>query len=239
MLEERRHADYFAERLARAYVGTEDGPFVFFRRRRFVSWLSDELHRNRPYDQLVRELIVSQGLWTDNPPTNFLTVTYDPAKKRLDPERLAARVARVFLGVRLDYAQCHNHPFQSWKQADFHGLAAFFAQTHQGFTGIHDGAGDHEMEVRKTGTKVVVPPSVPFLPGLLPAEGTQRERLARWITDPNNPALARVTVNRVWACCSAGRWSIRWTTWAARTSCRRRWSSWPTTLPLTVSICGV
>src|SRR5271166_2090999 len=54
LLQERRHADYCAERLARTYVGTEDGPFLVFRRRRFVSWLSDELLKNRPYDQLVR-----------------------------------------------------------------------------------------------------------------------------------------------------------------------------------------
>ncbi len=198
-LQDRRHADYFAERLARAYVGTEDGPFLIFRRRRFVSWLSDELMRNRPYDQLVRDLIASQGLWTDKPPTNFLTVTFDPTRKQLDPERLAARVARAFLGVRIDCAQCHNHPFQPWKQDDFHGLAAFFGQAHQGFTGIYDGAGEHEKEVRSTGEKVVVPPRVPSHPELLPVEGTRREQLARWLTDPRNPALARATVNRIWA----------------------------------------
>jgi len=178
LLKERRHADYFAERLARSYVGTEDGPFLVFRRRRFVSWLSDELMKNRPYDQLVRDLIASQGLWTDKPPTNFLTVTFDPAKQRVDAERLSARVARAFLGVRIDCAQCHDHPFQSWKMADFHGLAAFFGQAHQGFTGIYDGDGEHEMEVRKTGSKVVVQPRVPFRPELLPDEGTRRERLA-------------------------------------------------------------
>jgi len=198
-LRERRHADYFAERLARAYVGTEDGPFLVFRRRRFVAWLSDELMKNRPYNQLVRDLIASQGLWTDKPPTNFLTVTFDPAKKRVDAERLAARVARAFLGVRIDCAQCHHHPFQAWKQSDFHSLAAFFGQVHQGFTGIYDGAGEHEMEVRKTGDKVVVQPRVPFLVELLPSEGTRREQLARWLTDPRNPALSRATVNRVWA----------------------------------------
>lgn len=199
LLADRRHGDYFAERLARVYVGTEDGPFIVFRRRRFVSWLSDELMRNRPYDQLVRELITSQGLWTDKPPTNFLTVTYDPVKKHIDPERLSARVARAFLGVRIDCAQCHNHPFQSWKQTDFHGLAAFFGQAQQGFTGIYDSDGEHEMEIRKSGKKVVVAPAVPLAPELLPAEGTRREQLAGWVTDRRNPLLARAMVNRVWA----------------------------------------
>ena len=57
LLSDRRFSDYFAERLARSYVGTEGGPFLFFRRHRFVSWLSDELLKNRPYDQIVRDLI--------------------------------------------------------------------------------------------------------------------------------------------------------------------------------------
>jgi hypothetical protein len=200
LLQERRFADYFAERLARAYVGTEDGPFLVFRRRRFVSWLSDQIHSNRPYDQLVRDLIASDGLWTDKPAVNFVTVTVEPDnQKGPNPERLAARVARAFLGVRLDCAQCHDHPFQQWKQGDFQGLAAFFGQTEQGFTGIHDGEGELQAENRKTGATETITPRVPFLPDLLPSEGTRRSRLARWVTDPGNPLFARATVNRVWA----------------------------------------
>src|SRR5262249_12176944 len=124
LFRERRSADYLAERLARACVGTEDGPFLVFRRRRFVAWLSDQLYQNRPYDALVREIISDSGLWTDRPATNFITVTYNPDKKEPNPERLAARVARAFLGVRLDCAQCHDHPFQPWRRDDFQGLAA-------------------------------------------------------------------------------------------------------------------
>jgi hypothetical protein len=200
MLNERRFADYFAERLARAFVGTEDGPFLVYRRRRFVSWLSDQIHEQRPYDELVREMIASDGLWTGKPATNFITVTIEQDKKNApNPERLAARVARAFLGVRLDCAQCHNHPFQSWKQADFHGLAAFFGQVQQGLTGIHDGDGEWRVENRKTGAVDTISPRVPFMQDLLPPDGTRRERLARWVTDPRNPYFARVTVNRIWA----------------------------------------
>jgi hypothetical protein len=198
--QERRFADYFAERLARAFVGTEEGPFLVYRRRRLVSWLSDQIHANRPYDQLVRDLIASDGLWTDQPATNFVTVTIEPDnKKGPNPERLAARVARAFLGVRLDCAQCHNHPFQSWKQADFRGLAAFFGQVEQGFTGIHDGDGELRLENRKTGAIETIAPRVPFLGELLPADGSRRSQLAQWVTDPRNPYLSRATVNRVWA----------------------------------------
>src|SRR5262249_47931388 len=114
-------------------------------------------------------------------------------------ERLAARVARAFLGVRLDCAQCHNHPFQSWKQGDFQGLAAFFGQTEQGFTGIHEGDGELRLENRKSGKLDTIAPRVPFNPELLPSDGNRRGQLARWVTDPRNPYFARATVNRVWA----------------------------------------
>jgi hypothetical protein len=199
VLKDRRFADYFAERLARAFVGTEGGPFIVFRRRRFVTWLSDQIMEDRPYDRVVCDLIADKGLWTDHPGTNFVSVTYDPEKKEPDPERLAARVARAFLGVRLDCAQCHDHPFESWKQRDFQGLAAFFGQVHSGLTGIHDGTGEFEPTNRKTGKPVTVEPRVPFFPELWPHDGTRRSQLARWVTDPKNPHLPRVTVNRVWA----------------------------------------
>lgn len=201
LLDDRRYADYFAERLARAYVGTEGGPFLIYRRRRFVSWLSDDLFKNRPYDAIVRDLIASDGLWTDRPATNFITVTYDPERKVVDPERLAGRVTRAFLGARLDCAQCHDHPFASWKQADFQGLSAFFGQAENGLTGIHESPIEYQPTDRKTGKPVTVAPRVPFLPELLPAEnqGTRRARLARWITDPKNDHFPKATVNRVWA----------------------------------------
>jgi hypothetical protein len=200
VLRDRRCADYLAERFARAYVGTEDGPFLVFRRRRFVSWLGDEFIKNRPYDQLVRDLIASEGLWTDKPATNFVTVTIDQVKQNQpNPERLAARVARAFLGIRLDCAQCHNHPLENWKQADFQGLAAYFGQVKQGFTGTHDGTGELKLENRKTGEQETIEPRVPFRQDLVPAEGTLRQRLADWVTHPQNPYFARVTVNRIWA----------------------------------------
>jgi Protein of unknown function (DUF1549)/Protein of unknown function (DUF1553) len=200
LLQDRRFADYFAERFARAWVGTEDGPFIFYRRRRLVSWLSEQLAQNRPYDGIVRDLIASDGLWTDSPATNFVSVTVQPDNQNQpDPVRLAGRVTRAFLGLRLDCAQCHDHPFADWKQADFQGLSAFFGQTHVGFTGIHDGDGEYVAEQHKSKEKRVVTPHVPFAPELLPAVGTRRQQLAAWITSPSNSYFSRSAVNRVWA----------------------------------------
>ena len=200
LLRDRRCADYLAERLARAFVGTEDGPFLVFRRRRFVSWLSDELLQNRPYDAIVRDLIAGQGLWTDHPATNFVTVTFDPETKEPNPERLAARVARAFLGVRLDCAQCHDHPFQPWKQADFRGLAAFFGQVQSGFSGIHDGDGEFRASDRKTGVSQADRAPRPVRRRALQA-GRDPPRAAGRVghATRENPYFARATVNRAWA----------------------------------------
>ena len=200
LLSDRRCTDYLAERFARVYVGTEDGPFILYRRRRFIAWLSDALLENRHYDSLVREMIADKGLWTDQPATNFVTVTYDPDLKMPTPERLAARVARAFLGVRIDCAQCHDHPFQKWKQDDFRGLASFFGGAYSSLRGIRDGEkNEYRPPDKKTKQPVDVAPCVPFRPELKPDSGSPREQLAAWVTDPRNPNFSRATVNRVWA----------------------------------------
>ncbi len=200
ILHDRRFTDNFAERFARAFVGTEDGPFVFYRRRRFVAWLAEQFAANRAYDAMVRDLIASEGLWTDKPAVNFLSVTVQADNKNQpDPVRLAGRTARAFLGLRLDCAQCHNHPYAEWKQSDFQGLAAFFGQTHLGFTGIYDGAGEYQVKERGSDEMREVAPRVPFAAELLPEDGSRRRRLAAWITDAKNPYFARAVVNRVWA----------------------------------------
>ena len=194
LLNERSTADYLAERLARTYIGVEDGPFLVFRRRRFVSWLADQLAGNRPYDQLVRELIVSEGLWTDSPATNFVTVTLVDGAQRPNSSRLAGRVARAFLGARIDCAECHDHPFDHWKQRDFAGLAAYFDQTRQTFTGIRD----QSDTARSPADEKQISPAVPFQAELLGHSGHRRQQLADWETSRQNQRFSRAIVNRVW-----------------------------------------
>jgi hypothetical protein len=200
LLASRRFADYFAERFARMTIGQEEGPLVLFRRRRYVAWLSDAIFQNRPYDQVARDIISEQGLWTDHPATNFITVTSTEEKKNQpDPIRLAGRTTRAFLGLRIDCAQCHDHPFASWKQGQFEGLAAYFGQTHVGFSGVYDEEGEYKILDPKTSTERTIPPSVPFHPELLPTQGTRREQLAAWVTSEKNPYFAKATANRIWA----------------------------------------
>ncbi|HEX3657751.1 MAG TPA: DUF1549 domain-containing protein [Pirellulales bacterium] len=203
LLSDTRYHDYFAERLARAYVGSDSGPFIFYRRRRLARWLSDQLRDGRPYDALVRELITSSGFATSQPATNFLAYTIDPDQQNfhVDERKLAARVSRAFLGVRIDCAECHDHPFERWKQSDFEGLAAFFAGTRQRFTGIGDDPGNRPLEVedRTSGKLRKVAAQVPFDSDRLPEQGGARERLAAWVTDPHNEHFSRAITNRVWA----------------------------------------
>jgi len=212
LLRDRRHAEYFAERLARVTVGTEDGPLLVYRKRRFKAWLADELHRNTSYGEIVRRMIAERGLNTDRPAVNFVAATYDDDRGGPDAEKLATRLARAFLGLRLDCAQCHDYydhanphfdaagnEVPAWEQTQFQALAAFFGQTRQVLTTVLDGEGVYRYEDRVNGGTHEIDPAVPFLPELLPELGTRRERLAAWVTHRQNKYFARATVNRIWA----------------------------------------
>ncbi len=197
LLADRRFADYFAARLSRVYAGAEDGQFIVFRRDRFNAWLADQLHENRPYDQILREMLSDQGLWTGQPATNFVTAAV--ADGNIDENELAGRTVRAFLGQRIDCAQCHDHPFAEWKQNQFEGLAACFGQAQLSVVGIEDNPKlKYEVEDRTTLQKRDVRPGVPFNPEWYPEEGTLRQRLAAWVTHPENRRFERATVNRIW-----------------------------------------
>jgi hypothetical protein len=207
MLADPRFSDYFAERLARAFVGKEDGQFVIYRRDRFVAWLSKQLKEGTPYDDIVRQMIASEGIATDRPATNFVVAAHDNADEKgnkLDENKLAGKTVRAFLGQRIDCAQCHNHPFDDWKQSQFEGLAAFYGQAGYTIVGVEDSPTqkgkpvEYEVEDRKTLEQRIVKESVPFLEECLTAGGSRRERLAAWITDPKNRRFERAIANRVW-----------------------------------------
>jgi len=210
LLKDQRYPDYFAERFARAYVGVENGPFLIYRRRRFVSWLSERFAQNRPYNEMVHDILTSEGLWTNSPPVNFFTVTVDQnGTKQPDPIRLAARTSRAFLGMRIDCLQCHDDKLggidlgttrRGGVQQDFHQLAAFFAETKSTGGGLADKKGE-EYNYKFLGKEEqeLVRFSVPYQPELLPENGDRREKLAGWITHKENKPFARAIVNRVWA----------------------------------------
>ena len=212
LLEDERSADHLAERLARGLIGVEDGPFVIYRRRRFVSWLSDQILENRPYNEIVRTILTDEGIWTGSPATNFVTVTTDMETEQPDPIRLAARTTRAFLGMRIDCVECHDDFLGTIKlgdegdprggvQTDFHKIAAFFGEVENSFAGIRDNleADDYQYRLLGDDDESVIAPQVPYRSDLLPSDGTLRVRLASWLTHSDNKQFSRAIVNKVWA----------------------------------------
>ena len=214
LLEDRRTSNHIAERLARALVGVDDGPFLVFRRRRFVSWLSDQIEENVNYDHLVRTILTDEGLWTDTPAVNFYTRTLaEDNESQPDPILLAGRTTRAFLGMRIDCLQCHDdflgtinvgspENLRAGMQSDFHSLAAFFQQTENSLLGIRDAPerGDYLYKLLDAEDEEVIPAEVPFYHELVDSDETNlRWRLAKWVTHPDNTPFARATVNRIWA----------------------------------------
>ena len=214
LLEDPRTSDHLAERFARALVGVENGPFLIFRRRRFVSWLADQIQANRKYDKIVKQILTEEGIWTDKPSVNFFTRTIlqDEDETRPDPVLLAARTSRAFLGMRIDCLQCHDDflgtinlgsldELSGGTQRDFHALAAFFSEMENSLLGIRDAKskGPYQYKLLDHEKEEVIQPQVPFNANLDGAEENLRRRLANWITHTDNRPFARATVNRVWA----------------------------------------
>ena len=122
----------------------------------------------------------------------------------LKPEKLAAATARIFLGLQIECAQCHHHPFDKWRQEEFWGYAAFFARLRQprdGGAAARTSIEDLDSgEVQLPGSETAVTPAFPD--GRRPGAeetGTRREQLAIWMAARDNPYLARAAVNRVWS----------------------------------------
>ena len=216
LLDDERTHDYLAERLARAWVGVEGGPFLVYRRRRFVSWLSDQIKKNRRYDHLVNELLTQQGIWTDSPAVNFYTrnIIPDSGKEdKPDPILLAGRTSRAFVGMRIDCLQCHDDFLdniyvgdpdgpRNGQQTDFHQLAAFFGGTRASFFGIDDISNEEaswKYQLLHDEEETEIHPAVPWYPELLPEGVPLRKQLAQWLTHPDNRPFSRAIVNRMWA----------------------------------------
>jgi len=158
-------------------------------------WLRRQFLENRPYDEFVRQLLTVEGSMTSESPAPFY--------KSIDsPEILGRSISQLFLGVRIECAQCHHHPFEKWTQADYYGLGGFFTGiTKKGVPGVG------EVLVAKGGGDLPHPKTKEPVPtralGAPPEDITQvidrRSKLADWMTSPENPFFARMISNRLWA----------------------------------------
>jgi hypothetical protein len=184
LLQDKRFAEHYARLWARtmAPAGNTRGPFEL--------WLRGEIRKNTPFDQVAKAVLTAKGNSTTASPAAFYFAVGN------SPERVAEAVARGFMGVRLGCAQCHNHPFTSWKREDFWGLAAFFSGTGTAPGQVNDG-----FTTIITATNSAKEYKAKFLEGPPPkfAEGrSPRAVLADWIATPKNRFFAANAVNRIW-----------------------------------------
>lgn len=160
----------------------------------YHQWVHKSIADNKPMNQFVRELLTSQGNGAEVGPSNFFRVAKEP-------QAIAEQAATVFLGIRLDCAHCHNHPFEQITWDDNYGLAAFFARVK-----IKRAKNKDEEEVyltdkaaiRHAGTGQVVKPRFLNSAAVESDTGDLRARLADWVTAPDNPWFARNLANRLW-----------------------------------------
>jgi len=172
----------------------------------FEAWLTKQLAEKIPYDRMVRDLLTAprdrQQLFNNVGQADPAPGAFFEAKEQ-KPENLGAATARLFLGLRVECAQCHDHPFGHWKREDFWRNAAFFsaseARAEQGaFDALREAFDRAELDI--PGTEQVV--EARYLDGAVPEwrfRVAPRQLLADWITSPDNPYFARAAVNRLWA----------------------------------------
>lgn len=165
------------------------------------AWLREQFRNNTAYDQFVRDLITAQG-------STFRHGAAVMFRDRREPDEITTMVSQLFLGIRLECAKCHHHPFEVYGQDDFYSFAAYFARVGHKGTGISPpiSGGEEIIYTRSTGVvkhplsgKVLSPRP---LFGAAPAvtdDSDPRRSLADWVTAQDNPFFAKVIVNRVWA----------------------------------------
>ena len=196
LLESTDYADYFAGKWSAILRNKRSKPTDVRATFAFHDWVRDSLLTNKPYDQFVREVVAASGEVTQNPAVGW----YREVKSADDQLKDAAQ---LFLGLRLQCAQCHHHPFEKWSQQDYYGFAAFFSRVGRKTGEV---AGQDMIFHRRGGagatnpkTRQLVRPAGLGAAALdLPPDEDPRLALADWLTSKDNPFFARSLVNRYW-----------------------------------------
>jgi hypothetical protein len=160
----------------------------------FHRWLREQFVHNRPYNRWVRELVTASGPSERCGPANFYRAVRTP-------EEATRALSQAFLGLRLECAQCHHHPFEKWSREDFYGLAGFFnglqrAPERTGGVMVWH-TGFHATTIPLTNKPVAMRAPGGGATGA-PGDDDPRRRLADWMTAPTNPWFARLAANRLW-----------------------------------------
>ena len=202
LLDSSEYADYFTNKwnmvLRNKKRGNDDlgSTYAFYR------WIWNSLYNNKPYDQFVREIIAASGQWTESPGVVWYREV-DQVNEQVED------TAQLFLGLRIQCARCHHHPFEKWSQNDYYGFSAFFSRvgkknvTLPGFVRtardrriIHN-PGAATAKNPRSGDNLK--PTGLGSPALdIPADHDPRQYLADWMARKDNPFFAHALVNRYW-----------------------------------------
>ncbi len=192
------YADFFAAKWNSVFRNRRTnerhtrGNFVFH------EWLRESLQENKPYDRFVRELLTATGDMMQNPPVAWYRAVPTSNEQLED-------TAQLFLGMRIQCARCHHHPYEKWSQQDYFGLAAFFSQVSRK-NGIEYKQDEGRIYHKRGAARAVNPRNgVSLLPTGLDGEPLTispdvdpRGALVDWMVDPKNPFFARALANRYW-----------------------------------------
>lgn len=162
---------------------------------KFNRWLVAALRDNMPYDQFARELLTAEGSTYVNPPANYF-------RTATETNDCTETTSQLFLGIRIQCAKCHNHPFERWSQDNYYGIGAFFNRV-QRKPGVNP---DEQViwvaragEVTQPRTGKQMQPWLPLTGSAeLSGEDDRRGAFVDWLVKPENPFFAKVEVNRIW-----------------------------------------
>jgi hypothetical protein len=164
----------------------------------FRDWIRQAIAANKPYDRFVREIVAAQGEWEEQPPVAWYWQFRDGGV-----DELVGDVGQLFLGVRMQCARCHHHPYEKWSQDDYYGLVGFF--TRMGRKILKEPAyyyAARKVTVGNKNPRTGKTPEPKFLDGpelkVKPGDDPRRQ-LSDWLAEPNNPFLAPAICNRIWA----------------------------------------
>lgn len=162
---------------------------------KFHRWVYDSIRNDKPIDLFAKELLTASGSVYENPPASYWRASRDP-------HDATETTAQLFLGIRIQCAKCHNHPFERWSQDNYYGIAAAFTRVGRKPGSIPDDevvfvADSGEIKQPRTGQTMKVHL---LLKGDVdvPAETDRRVVFAEWLTADENPFFAKASVNRIW-----------------------------------------
>jgi hypothetical protein len=200
------YLNHFASVLRQTWVPqTLDNPQLQFIAPQFETWVRTQLKDNVPMDKVVREVLTTKTLFAGRGAETFRLDERDSPfafiqANEFKPENVAAAASRLFMGVKIECAQCHNHPFAPYKKEQFWELAAFFAEVQPAIANLSDPT--FKREIRIPGDKPKTVQAKFFGDKRDPvwdAKKSPRETFTDWLTAKDNPFFARNMVNRMWA----------------------------------------